>query len=226
LTQENRQPADDSPAGDSPAGSAPSDKESQAKVNLALQVAQIAAQVSGALRGPDQDPRDELEARLAMAQERLEQQGAPAGLIPFLAVMRGLLKGEDVDELAAELPVSYRAVYNQLAIEAQAAASGPDQADESGAMTVGEVIDEVARNVVLAMSGGTLTQRLRMADTLLTMQQEAAGRPDLSGMCDLLLAARTLLQGDDPGEAAEALRGPFKAKWDEILAAVGEPSDE
>jgi hypothetical protein len=187
-----------------------------------LQVAQVAAQVSSALREPDLEPRAELEARLAMAQERLEQQGAPVGLIPFLAVMRGLLKGEDVGELAADLPVSYRAVYHQLVTETQAA--GP--ADESGTMTVREVIDEVGRNVVLAMSSGTLTQRLRMANTLLTMQQEAADRPDLAGLCDLLLAARILLQGDDPGEAAEALRGPFKAKWDEILAAVGEPADE
>jgi hypothetical protein len=216
LTQENRPPA----AGPS------SDQENQARVNLALQVAQIAAQVSGALRGTGQEPRDELEARLAMAQERLEQQGAPVGLIPFLAVMRGLLKGEDVGELAAGLPASYRAVYHQLVTETQAAASEAGSADEGGTMTVGEVIDEVARNVVLAMSSGTLTQRLRMANTLLAMQQEAADRPDLAGLRDLLLAARTLLQGDDPGEAAEALRGPFKAKWDEILAAVGEPADE
>jgi hypothetical protein len=231
LTQENRSLAGESSAGDPPKGdqptvSPPPDTERQAKVNLALQVAQIAAQVSGALRGPDQEARDELEARLAMAQERLEQQGAPVGLIPFLAVMRGLLKGENVDKLAAKLPVSYRAVYNQLAVETQATAPGSDRADESGTMTVREVIDEVARNVVLAMSSGTLTQRLRMANTLLAMQQEAADRPDLSGLCDLLLAARILLQGDDPGEAADALRGPFKAKWDEIVAAVGEPADE
>jgi hypothetical protein len=196
-----------------------SDDEGTAKVNLALQVAQVAAQVSTVLRDQDEDARDELESRLAMAQERLEQQGAPAGLIPFLAVMRGLLRGEDVSELAAELPASYRAVYGQLVNETQ---SG----DEGASMTVGEVLDEVARNVILALSGGTLTHRLRMADTLLAMQQEARDRPDLSGLCDLLLAARILLQGDDPGDVAAQLRGPFRNKWDEILAAVESMDDE
>jgi hypothetical protein len=160
-----------------------------------------------------------------MAQERLEQQGAPAGLIPFLAVMRGLLRGEDVDELAAELPTSYRAVYAQLVSETQQTGTeAPD--DAGGSLTVREVLDEVTRNVILAMSGGTLTQRMRMANTLLAMQQEAADRPDLSGLCDLLLAARILLQGDDPAPVADQLRGPFRAKWDEILTAVDEPADE
>jgi hypothetical protein len=190
------------------------DDESQARVNLALKVAQVAAQVSTALRGSDQDARDELESRLAMAQERLE--------IPFLAVMCGLLRGEDVSDLASELPVSYRAVYVQLVNETQPSESGR----ESGTMTVRQVLDEVARNVILAMSNGTLTHRLRMADTLLAMQQEAADRPDLAGLCDLLQAARTLLQGDEPGPVADQLRGPFRNKWDEILAAVGEPADE
>jgi hypothetical protein len=88
------------------------------------------------------------------------------------------------------------------------------------------VLDEVARNVTLAMSGGTLTHRLRMANTLQAMQQEAADRPDLSGLRDLLQAARVLLQGDDPAPFAEQLRGPFAAKWQEILEAVGEPLDE
>lgn len=200
--------------------------ESQAKVNLALQVAQVAALVSTALRGQDQGARDELESRLAMAEERLEQQGAPAGLIPFLAVLRGLLRGEDVDELAAKLPVSYRAVYAQLVSETQRATLDASASPDAPVMTVGEVLDEVARNVVLAMSHGTLTQRLRMANTLLAMQQEAADRPDLSSLCDLLLAARILLQGDDPTEAADQLRGSFRDKWDEIVAAVGEPKDE
>jgi hypothetical protein len=198
------------------------DDESQTKVNLALQVAQVAAQVSTALRGSDQDARDELDSRLAMAQERLEQQGAPAGLIPFLAVMRGLLRGEDVSELAEKLPVSYRAVYAQLVNETQPLDSG----DGGNSMTVREVLDEVARNVILAMTNGTLTHRLRMANTLLAMQQEAADRPDLVGLCDLLQAARILLQGDEPGPVADQLRGPFRDKWDEILAAVGEPADE
>jgi hypothetical protein len=80
--------------------------------------------------------------------------------------------------------------------------------------------------VILAMSNGTLTHRLRMASTLLAMQQEAADRPDLAGLCDLLQAARILLQGDDPDLVADQLRGPFRAKWDEILAAVGEPVDD
>jgi hypothetical protein len=93
-------------------------------------------------------------------------------------------------------------------------------------MTVRQVLDEVAHNVVLAMSGGTLTHRLRMANTLLAMQQEARDRPDLSGLCDLLQAARILLQGDDPSVVADQLSGPFRSKWDEILEAVGEPADE
>jgi hypothetical protein len=198
------------------------DEEGQAQVNLALQVAQVAAQVSTALRGADQAAREDLEARLSMAEERLEHQGAPAGLIPFLAVMRGLLRGEDVTELAAKLPTSYRAVYTQLVSETQ-----PGQgADEGGSMTVREVLDEVTRNVTLAMSGGTITHRLRMANTLLAMQQEAADRPDLQGLIDFLQAARILLQGDDPSAVADELTDPYRAKWDALLAQVGEPADE
>lgn len=194
------------------------DEESQARVNLALQVAQVAAQVSTALRHEDPDARTELADRLEMAQERLEQQGAPVGLIPFLAVMDGLLRGEDVSELAGMLPASYRAVYAQLLTETQPAAGS----GEGGSMTVRQVLDEVSHNVILAMSGGTLAHRLRMANTLLAMQREAADRPDLSGLCDLLHAARILLQGDDPGPVAEDLREPFLLTWEKILAAVGD----
>ena len=194
------------------------DDESQAKVNLALQVAQVAAQVSAVLHGQEEGAREELASRLELAQERLEQEGAPAGLIPFLIVMRGLLSGEDVSELAAGLPPSYRAVYAQLISEIQPASEG----GEGGSMTLGQVLDEVTRNVILAMSGGTLTQRLRMANTLLAMQQEAADRPDLSGLCDLLQATRILLQGDDPGPIAEQLSGSFLQRWEQILAAVDE----
>jgi hypothetical protein len=157
-----------------------------------------------------------------MAQERLEQKGAPPGLVPFLAVVRGLLRGEDVAELAAGLPVSYRAVYTQLVSETQSADAG----DEGGSMTVREVLDEVAHNVILAMTNGTLTHRLRMASTLLAMQQEAADRPDLAGLRDLLQAGRILLQGDDPSVVADQLRGPFRAKWEEILVGVGEPAND
>lgn len=198
------------------------DDESQAKVNLALQVAQVAAQVATVLRSQDRDARRELVGRLEMAEERLELQGAPPGLIPFLAVMRGLLSGEDVSELAADLPASYQAVYAQLISETQPAGEG----GEDGSMTLRQVLDEVTRNVILAMSGGTLTQRLRMANTLLAMQQEAADRPDLSGLCDLLQATRILLQGDDPGPIAEQLSGPFLQRWQEILAAVDDIETE
>jgi hypothetical protein len=188
----------------------------QATVSLALQVAQVAAQVSAARRSADEEANDELAARLTLAQARLqEQQGTPEGLILFLQVMRGVLRKEDVSTLVGDLPTAYRAVYEQLMDETKAG-------DQEGSLTVREVLDEVTHNVILAMVRGTFEQRRRMADTLLVMAEESRERPDLAGLRDLLQAARLLLQGADPTPIADRLRGPFRARWEEIVQAIQE----
>ena len=194
-------------------GDAPTDAESRAKIDLALQVAHVAAQVSAAMRANNQDVRDDLQVQLALAAARLEEQGAPPGLIPFLRVMQGLLQGEDVSPLAGELPASSRAVYQQLVDEL-------DVEEAEGTLTVREVLDEVTHNVIVAMVRGTHDQKRRMADTLLAMEQESRGRPDLAALRDLLQAARLLLLGEDPAPVADRLRGPFREHWEAILDAV------
>lgn len=197
-----------------------------ATVDLALQVANVAALVSAAMRSADESKCSELAARLAQAQVRLlEQQRTPEGLILFLDVMQGLLNGEDVLALAVDLPAPYRAVYEQLVGEATANAPGPG-APETGApegtLTVREVMDEVTHNVILALVHGTFDQRRQMSDTLLVMEQELLKRPDLDELRHLLQAARLLLQGMDPTPIVQQLRGPFKARWEEILEAIQE----
>jgi hypothetical protein len=188
--------------------------DGQATVNLALQVANVAAQVSAAMRSDDEEKRYELETRLALAQARLiERQTTPEGLTDFLGVMRGLLTDEDVSALADDLPVAYRAVYQQLVGEIGAS-------KDEGELTVGQVLDEVTRNVILALVRGTFDQRRRMAETLLAMEQESGERPDLGELRDLLHAARLLLMEEDPTPVAEGLTGPFKARWEEILEAI------
>jgi hypothetical protein len=219
IEQEERPPADGIVGGD-PVGSERADDApaggSQATIDLALQVANVAALVSAARRSADEEKRDELEARLALAQARLlEQPGTPEGLILFLAVMRGLLRGEDMSAHAGALPSAYRAVYVQLMDEAEADG-------EEGTLTVGEVLDEVTHNVILALVHGNFDQRRRMADTLLVMEEESRRRPDLAGLRHLLQAARLLLKGADPTPVANRLRGPFKARWEEILEALQE----
>jgi hypothetical protein len=185
-------------------------------VDLALQVANVAAQVSAAMRSNNQDKRDELQVQLALAQRRLEEQGAPPGLIPFLAVMQGLLSGADVSPLVADLPPSYRAVYQQLVDELH-------MEDEEGALTLREVLDEVTHNVIVTMVRGTFDQKRRMADTLLAMQEESRHRPDLAALRDLLQAARLLLLDEDPTPVADRLRGPFREQWETIADATQEP---
>lgn len=219
IEQEERPPADGIVGGD-PVDSGRADDApaggSQATIDLALQVANVAALVSAARRSADEEKRDELEARLALAQARLlEQPGTPEGLILFLAVMRGLLRGEDMSAHAGALPSAYRAVYVQLMDEAEADG-------EEGTLTVGEVLDEVTHNVILALVHGNFDQRRRMADTLLVMEEESRRRPDLAGLRHLLQAARLLLKGADPTPVANRLRGPFKARWEEILEALQE----
>jgi hypothetical protein len=219
IEQEERPPADGIVGGD-PVGSERADDApaggSQATIDLALQVANVAALVSAARRSADEEKRDELEARLVLAQARLlEQPGTPEGLILFLAVMRGLLRGEDMSAHAGALPSAYRAVYVQLMDEAEADG-------EEGTLTVGEVLDEVTHNVILALVHGNFDQRRRMADTLLVMEEESRRRPDLAGLRHLLQAARLLLKGADPTPVANRLRGPFKARWEEILEALQE----
>jgi hypothetical protein len=185
-------------------------------IDLALQVANVAAQVSAAMRSADAGKRSELESRLVLVEARLlEQQDAPEGLLLFLDVMQGLLRDEDVSDLADDLPAAYRAVYEQLVGEVQTD-------DDAGTLTVRQVMDEVTNNVILAMVRGTFEQRRRMADTLLVMEQESLPRPDLEGLRGLLQAARLLLQGADPTPIAGQLRGPFKARWEEILEAIRE----
>jgi hypothetical protein len=106
-------------------------------------------------------------------------------------------------------------VYDQLVGEIKSGG-------EEGALTVREVLDEVTDNVILVMTGGTVAQRQQMSRTLLTMQQEAAHRPDLVGLRDLLQAVRLLLLDDDPSTVADQLRGPFRETWEDILESVGE----
>jgi hypothetical protein len=188
-------------------------------VDLALQVAQIAAQVSLALQNArrlgEQAGCDDLEGKLAMAQERLEREGAPPGLIPFIDVLRGMLRGDDVSARARGLPGSYRAVYQQLANDLEA-----QEQEEEGRLTLREVLDQVTHNVILVIKGGSFEQRRRMADTLLTMEYEAEQRPDLVGLRDLARAARFLLMGGDPTPVVEQLQGPFRDKWQEIADAI------
>ena len=204
-----------------PAASSAGDGGSQATIDLALQVANVAALVSAARRSADESKCKELQDRLALAQAKLlERQSTPEGLLLFLDVMQGLLRGDDVSALAGDLPAAYRAVYEQLVGETVGGA--PETGVPEGTMTVREVLDEVTHNVVLAMVRGTFDQRRRMADTLLVMEQESLERSDLEGLRGLLQAARLLLQGADPTPVADQLRGPFKARWDEIMEAIQE----
>ena len=73
--------------------------DEQVRVNVAMQVAGIAAQVALALRSEDADKRTELEAKLARAQAQLEGGTAPEGLVPFIDAVRGLLRGEEASAL-------------------------------------------------------------------------------------------------------------------------------
>ncbi len=58
--------------------------------------------------------------------------------------------------------------------------------EDEGDLTVGQVLDEVSHNVVLALKQGTFDQRRQMADTLQIMAEESRRRPDLSGLVDFL----------------------------------------
>ena len=185
------------------------------RVNLAMQVANIAAQASTALQSGSQEKREELADTLTRARERLAQNPTPEGLLPFMDVICGMLRGQDVSAEAKALPTPYRAVYDQLVDETE-------HKDEEGEMTLREVLDEVSYNVVAAMKAGTPAQRRMMSNTLQRMQQESARRPDLKSLIDLLAAARALLLDEDWAPHANQLRGPFQARWEEILNAIRE----
>jgi hypothetical protein len=185
----------------------------QVRVNLALQVAGIAAQVTSALRSGDDARRAELERTLAEAQAQLDRGPSPEGLPLFIDVMRGLLRGEDVSSDAQGLPESFRAVYHQVVDELH-------HAQEGGPLTVRQVLDEVSRNIIAAMRQGSYAQRRMMANTLLQMERESAHRPDLGPLVHFLQAARALLQDEDWAEPASQLTGPFQARWEQILEAL------
>jgi len=184
----------------------------QSRIDLALQVANLAALVSAALKSGDATRRTELEGRLALVQERLQQTGAPTGLIPFIEVLRGALSGVDMSELAEELPRAYRAVYDQLMDE--------QEAEDEGQLTVREVMEEVSRNVVAAMRRGSADHRRRMANTLLQMAQESEKRPDLTALIDFLMASRLLLLDRDPSTVVDRLVGSFRDQWQRIVDAI------
>jgi hypothetical protein len=185
----------------------------QVRVNLALQVAGIAAQVTSALRSGDDAKRAKLESKLGQAQEQLRLGPTPGGLPLFIEVMRGLLRGEDVSDQATDLPESFGAVYQQVVDEVQ-------HAQESGPLTVRQVLDEVSRNVIAAMRQGSYGQRRMMANTLLRMERESERRPDLVPLVHFLQAVRALLQDEDWAEPASQLTGPFQAHWEQMLEAL------
>lgn len=188
-------------------------EDGQVRVNLALQVAGIAAQVTTALRSGDPDKRAALERTLSQAQEQLHRGPTPEGLPLFIEVMRGLLRGENVSDEAAELPESFAAVYHQVVDEVQ-------HMSEEGPLTVGQVLDQVSQNVVVAMRQGSYAQRRMMANTLLRMERESERRPDLAPLIHFLEAARALLQDEDWAEPASQLTGPFQERWTQILEAL------
>ena len=190
-------------------------KNGQVKVNLAMQVAGIAARVTSAIRSSSKEKCSELEAKLAQASEQLQAADAsPPGLVPFIDVMRGLLLGQEVTELADTLSTSYRAVYAQVVDETQAG--------EEGEVTLREVLDEVTHHVIVVMKRGSPAQRAKMADTLFRMQRESSWRPDLQAFIAFLQAARTLLQEPDAPPVEQELQGRFLEKWNEILSALNE----
>jgi hypothetical protein len=185
----------------------------QVRVNLALQVAGIAAQVTSALRSGDAAKCAQLENTLAAAQVQLDRGPAPEGLSLFIDVMRGLLRGENVSAEAQGLPESFRAVYDQVIDEVHHVPDG-------GPLTVRQVLDEVSHNLIAAMRQGSYAQRRMMANTLLQMERESARRPDLAPLAHFLRAARALLQDEDWAEPASQLTGPFQARWEQVLEAL------
>jgi len=190
-------------------------QDGHVRVNLAVQVAGIAAQVSAALRSGDAERCAELTAKLGQAQDQMQRGAAPGGMVPFLNVMCGLLRGDDVSALAKTLPPSFYAVYQQIVDEAH------EPADE-GELTLREVLTEVSYNVVTLIKHGTGAQRSMMAHTLQKMQQESKRRPDLQGLIVFLDAVRALLRDEDPSVYAGQLHGPFQVKWEDILNELNE----
>jgi hypothetical protein len=188
-------------------------QEGQVRVNLAMQVAGIAARVTAALRSEDAEAKEMLRKTLLKAQLELRAGPAPEGLMPFLDVMCALLAGEDVSAIVPSLPDAYRAVVEQMIGEIE-----HDQPEIS--LTLRDVLDEVTHNVIVAMQRGSYAQRRMMANTLLRMQRESESRPDLASLIAFLEAARALLQDEDWAEPASTLRGPFHVKWEELLEAL------
>ncbi|MBN1640266.1 MAG: hypothetical protein JXA09_03445 [Anaerolineae bacterium] len=196
-------------------------EDGQVRVNLAVQVASIAAQVTAALRSGDQETKHKLRNTLLKAQLQLRAGPAPEGLISFIDVMRGMLVGEDVSTIVPPLPDAYRAVVAQMI--------GEIEHDDEVSLTLRDVLDEVTHNVTVAMRHGSYAQRRLMANTLLRMERESEQRPDLAGLVSFLEAARALLQEEDWTQAASALRGPFQAQWEdllELLRVTLPPTDE
>jgi hypothetical protein len=184
-------------------------------LSLDTEVARIAALVSEALRSGNQQRREELGARLELAQERLAERGAPEGLIPFLEMMRGLLSAGDVSAHLQDLPQTYRALYEQIMDDV-----GTREQEEQ--LTVRQVMDQVSQNAVLAIKHGTFDQRRQMADTVLMMEEASRKRPDLAALSGFLVAIRVLLKGGDPSSFEERLTGPFRERWDEIRRILDE----
>ena len=145
----------------------------------------------------------------------MQRGAAPGGMVPFLDVMCGLLRGDDVSALAKTLLPSFYAVYDQIVDEVHEAA-------DEGELTLREVLEEVSYNVTTLLKHGTAAQRTMMIHTLQKMQQESKRRPDLQALIVFLDAVRALLRDEDPSSHASQLHGPFQAKWEEILNALNE----
>jgi hypothetical protein len=188
-------------------------QDGRVRVNVALQVAGIAARVTAAMQSDSSDERDELESKLALAQSHLDPMDAPPGLVPFIDVMRGLLRGDDVAARAGGLPPSYRAVYEQVVDSIQAH-------EDEGELTVRQVMEQVVDNVIAVIRSGTFDQRQQMIDVLYKMQQEAEQRPHLSALGGFTQAARILLEGGDASAIVSELPAPYQEQWGRLAEAA------
>ncbi len=177
-------------------------------------LAKVTSLVAATVKRGSEEDRAEVERELASIAQ--EVQPEERRFHDFMAALRGVLRGEDPHEPAAELQPPYRQAYQSL-LQLLAA-------DDTTDFALQAILDRIEHNTIIALTEGDLELRVSVAEALADVAEaledleEKLPEDDASPqqLRALILGAMALLLDRDVPTAVDILSGPFAETWHNI----------
>ena len=173
-------------------------------------VASMTSLVATTVKSGSEEDRAELERELVRIAGRIPAEETK--FHDFIAVLGGVLRGEDTRELGVKLQPPYRQAYHSL-LQLLAA-------DDTTEFALQAVLDRVQHNTVVALTQGDRELRLSVAEALADVEERLPeDDPTSPDFRILILGAMALLLDREPPQAVSTLSGTFAETWQSMLQA-------